>query len=136
METNTTTKAETMKYQITTEAVAEERINNWGDRKADATIRKHEIHRVTDSNGKLVAIWNGSLPLRFNNGSYKRATSLRMKVLPNQDFNYPLDVNITPVKNEDGKRTGFKAVLKNGTVITGKNPAAVWENLIATQYSL
>tara|TARA_Y100000592_G_scaffold96986_1_gene166674 strand:+ start:1044 stop:1481 length:438 start_codon:yes stop_codon:yes gene_type:complete len=132
----TTQEINQMNYTITTEEVAEERINNWSDRKADATIRKHTNITVTDSNGKLVAKWNGSCPLRTNHGGYRSSSVNRIQVLPSADFPYPLNTDVRPVKNEEGKRVGFKVILKDGTVITGKNPKAVWANLLNDQFGI
>ena len=125
-----------MNYTITTEEIEAHEENNWGDRKRDAQVRKHTNITVTDSNGKLVAKWNGSCPLRTNHSGYRSSSVNRIQVLPSADFPYPLNAEVMPVKNEEGKRVGFKARLQDGTIITGKNPKEVWANLLNDQFGI
>ena len=144
METNTTTKGNEMNYTITSEEIEAHEENNWGDRKRDAQVRKHTNITVKDSNGRCVAVWSGREALRTNHGGYRYSTYNRIQVIPNatvngikpEEFRHPLNIDVNPVKNEEGKRVGFKAKLRDGTIITGKNPKEVWANLLNDQFGI
>lgn len=127
MEQTINTKAETMNTQeftLVEEYNAEERVDMHSLRRRDITIKAHTNYSVIDSNGRTVAKYNATQPL-------KTATMTRIQVLPSEDFPYPLS---TPIFGS--KKDGFKLNLENGIKIEAASPIAIWKELIATQYSL